>query len=225
MGAGRAAICELGDLGGAVVSADALHDNRASANVLAANGESFLKVKAHGRTVTRRVDVYPFTPWESGLQSSQSLIVVTRSSIRNKTGAASPPETQYGVSSESPCTRTPLQWLALELGHWRGVEARNHNRRDVSLNEDRIRSKNVNICASLALLCGSALFMCASAAPYNSVPEIRQYLAANPRKAVSLATHSKPKLRLPHAKPKHYLQTTIEETLEVDRQPRKTSCA
>ena len=55
-----------------------------------------------------------------------------------------------------------------ELGHWRGVEARNHNRRDVSLNEDRIRSKNVNICASPALLCGSALFMCASAAPHNA---------------------------------------------------------
>ena len=51
------------------------------------------------------------------------------------------------MSSESPGTRIPLQWLALELGHWRGVEARNHNRRDVSLNEDRIRSKNVNICA------------------------------------------------------------------------------
>lgn len=175
--------------------------------------------------MTRRVDVYPFTPWESGLQSSQALIVVTCSSIRNKTGVASPPETQYCVSSESPFSRTPQQWLALELGHWRGVEARNHNRRDVSLNEDRIRSKNVNICASLALLCGSALFMCASAAPYTSVPEIRQYLAANSRKAVSLATHSKPKLLIPHAKPKRYLQTTIEETLEVDPHPRGAACA
>jgi hypothetical protein len=175
--------------------------------------------------VTRKVAIYPFTPWESGLQSSQSLIVVTSSSTRNKTGVASPPETQYCVSSESPLSRTPLQWLALELGHWRGVEARNHNRRDVSLNEDRIRSKNVNICASLALLCGSALFMCASVAPHNSVPEIRQYLAANPRKAVSLATHGKPKLLIPHAKPKRYLQTTIEETLEVDPHPRGAACA
>ena len=175
--------------------------------------------------MTRQVAIYPLTPWESGLQSSQSLVVVTSSSIWNKTGVTSPPETQYCVSSESPGTRTPLQWLALELGHWRGVEARNHNRRDVSLNEDRIRSTNVNICASLALLYGSALFMCASAAPHNSVPEIRQYLAANPRKAVSLATHGKPQLLIPHAKPKRYLQTTIEETLEVDPHPRGAACA
>ncbi len=175
--------------------------------------------------MTWQVDVYPFNPWESGLQSSQSLIVITRSSIRNKTGVASRPETQYCVSSEAPLARTPLQWLAVDLGHWRGVEARNHNRRDVSLNEDRIRSKNVNICSSLALLCGSALFMCASVAPYNSVPEIRQYLAANPRKAVALATHAKPKLLIPHAKPKRYLQTTIEESLEVDRRPQNTACA
>ncbi len=95
---------------------------------------------------------------------------------------------------------------------------------DVRLNEDRIRAKNVNICASLALLCGSALFMCASVAPHNSVPEIRQYLAANPRKAVSLATHGKPKLLIPHAKPKRDLQT-IEETLEVDPHPRGVACA
>jgi len=175
--------------------------------------------------VTRQVEVYPFVPWESGFRSSQSLILITRSSICNKTGVASSPVTQYCVSSEAPGSRTPLQWLALALGHWRGVEARNHNRRDVSLNEDRIRSKNVNICASLALLCGSALFMCASVAPYNSVPEIRQYLAANSRKAVALATHSQPKLFIPHAKLKRYLQETIEESLEVDRQPKKMACA
>ena len=118
-----------------------------------------------------------------------------------------------------------MQWLAANLGHWRDVEARNHNRRDVSLDEDRIRSKDVNFCASLALLCGAALFTCTSVAPHNSVPEIRQYLAANPRKAVALATHSKPNLLIPHAKPKRYLQTMIEESLEVDRHPRRAACA
>lgn len=136
-----------------------------------------------------------------------------------------PLETQYCVSSENPFSRTTLQWLAVTLGHWRGAEARNHNRRDVSLNEDRIRSKNVNICASLALLCGAALFTSASIAPYNSLPEIRQYLAANSRKAVAIATHAKPKLLIPHAKPKRYLQTTIEESLEVDPSPQRKACA
>lgn len=57
VGAGRTAICELGDLGGAVVSADALHDNRASAaNLLAANGEYFLKVKANQKTMRRQAE-------------------------------------------------------------------------------------------------------------------------------------------------------------------------
>jgi hypothetical protein len=118
-----------------------------------------------------------------------------------------------------------LQWLAITLGHWRGVEARNHNRRDVSLNEDHIRSKNVNICAALALLCGAALFVGTTIAPHHSVPEIRQYLAANPRKAVAIAMRHKPKLFIPHAKPKRYLQTTIEESLEVDRSPDRKACA
>lgn len=175
--------------------------------------------------MTRRVDVYAFTPWESGLRSSQSLVVITSSSVRNKTGVESPPETQYCVSSEAALSRTALQWLAVNLGHWRGVEARNHNRRDVSLNEDRIRSKDDNICAALALMCGAALFTCTSVAPHNSVPEIRQFLAANPRKTVALATHAKPKLLIPHAKPKRYLYEMIEESLEVDQQLRKTACA
>ncbi len=57
VGAGRAAICEFGDLGGAVVSAEALHDNRASAaTVLAANGEYFLKVKANQKTMCRQAE-------------------------------------------------------------------------------------------------------------------------------------------------------------------------
>jgi len=169
--------------------------------------------------------VFSFIPWESGLQSSQSLIVITSTSIRNKTGVASPPETQYCVSSEPPLSRTTLQWLAVALGHWRGVEARNHNRRDVSLNEDRIRSKNTNICASLALLCGAALFVATTVAPYNSVPEIRQFLAANPRKAVAIAVRHLPKLVIPHAKPKRYLQTTVEKSLEVDRPSDRKACA
>jgi len=52
VGAGRAAICEIGDLDSAVVSADALHDNRESAaTVLAANGEYFLKIKKNQKTM------------------------------------------------------------------------------------------------------------------------------------------------------------------------------
>jgi len=39
------------------VSADALHDNRASAaNLLAANGEYFLKVKANQKTMRRQAE-------------------------------------------------------------------------------------------------------------------------------------------------------------------------
>ena len=67
--------------------------------------------------------------------------------------------------------------------------------------------------------------MSTSIAPHNSVPEIRQYLAANPRKAVAIAVHVKPKLLIPHAKPKRYLQTTVEESLEVDPRPQRKAAA
>jgi hypothetical protein len=52
VGAGRAAIREIGDLDGAVVSADALHDNRESAaTIIAANGEYFFKIKNNQKTM------------------------------------------------------------------------------------------------------------------------------------------------------------------------------
>jgi len=55
--AGREAIREIGDLGGAVVSADALHDNRESAaTVIAANGEYFLKVKGNQKTMRTQAE-------------------------------------------------------------------------------------------------------------------------------------------------------------------------
>jgi hypothetical protein len=55
--AGREAIREIGDLGGAVVSADALHDNRASAaTVIAANGEYFLKIKKNQKTMRTQAE-------------------------------------------------------------------------------------------------------------------------------------------------------------------------
>jgi hypothetical protein len=57
VGAGRAAICELGNLRGSLVSADALHDNRESAaTVLDANGEYFFKVKANQKTMRSQAE-------------------------------------------------------------------------------------------------------------------------------------------------------------------------
>jgi hypothetical protein len=58
----------------------------------------------------------------------------------------------YYLSSERMDRYTPEEWLNLIRGHWGGIEIRNHWRKDACLFEDKTRSRNPNIVASLALL-------------------------------------------------------------------------
>jgi predicted transposase YbfD/YdcC len=81
--------------------------------------------------------------------------------VRRKSSASKDPngfETSYYVSSISVDTYPPKQWLTLIRGHWGGIESRNHWRKDACLLEDKTRSRNPTIVASLAMLRNIALF-------------------------------------------------------------------
>lgn len=81
--------------------------------------------------------------------------------VRRKSSAFKDPngfETSYYVSSISADAYTPKQWLTLIRGHWGGIESRNHWRKDACLLEDKTRSRNPTIVASLAMLRNIALF-------------------------------------------------------------------
>jgi len=109
-------------------------------------------------------------------------------------------ETHFYASSLAPHERSMPQWEALIRGHWAGVEARNHNRRDVGFREDHFRSRNANIRTNFALMVNLALDICASSAPFEPVSAVRQHLAANPGKTVSLVLGRSRRITLPHEK-------------------------
>lgn len=105
-------------------------------------------------------------------------------------------ETHFYASSQAPSERSAAQWEAPVRGHWKGVEARNHNRRDVGFGEDRFRSRNANIRTNFALMVNLALDICSSAAPFDAVSAVRQHLASNPRKTLSLVLGRSKRLTL-----------------------------
>ena len=135
----------------------------------------------------------PLSPAESGLPYSQAMVAV-RARITEKGKTHS--ETHFYASSQAPRERSPAQWEALVRGHWKGVEARNHNRRDVGFGEDHFRSSNVNIRTNFALMVNLALDICSSAAPFDAISAVRQHLASKPGKALSLALGRSKRLTL-----------------------------
>ncbi len=135
----------------------------------------------------------PLSPAESGLPYSQAMVAIrTRVTEKGKTHD----ETHFYASSQAPHERSPAQWETLARGHWKGVEARNHNRRDVGFGEDRFRSRNVTIRTNFALMVNLALDICSSAAPFDAISAVRQHLASNPGKALSLVLGRSKRLTL-----------------------------
>jgi predicted transposase YbfD/YdcC len=95
-------------------------------------------------------------------------------------------ETRYYLSSDLPNQYRPAQWLELIRGHWGGVEIRNHWRRDALLGEDRSRSRNPNLLASLALLRSALLALLAEHAPNQPLPQILEQLASCPSQSLRI---------------------------------------
>ena len=89
-------------------------------------------------------------------------------------------EAHYYLSSTLPDPYRPEHWLQLIRGHWAGVENRNHWRRDALMGEDRSRSRNPNLLATLALLRNALLALLPDHFPDQSLPQIREQLHSNP---------------------------------------------
>lgn len=71
---------------------------------------------------------------------------------RTVNGRSSKTVSRYYVSSLPASRLTPAQWLQYILGHWGGVENRNHWRKDACLGEDRTPSRKPGIVGSLAMI-------------------------------------------------------------------------
>ena len=73
----------------------------------------------------------------------------------------------------------PEQWLQLIRNHWGGIEIRNHWRKDACLMEDKTRSKNPNIVASLAMLRNCYLHFCETQTKHKSLLALTEAITAD----------------------------------------------
>jgi len=89
----------------------------------------------------------------------------------------------YYLSCEPIDRYTPEQWLELIRGHWGGIEIRNHWRKDACLFEDKTRSRNPNIVASLALLRNCILHFLDVDTQTNNINAFTEAVAANSNRA------------------------------------------
>ena len=113
--------------------------------------------KAHGRIETRATSVYPLCePAEVGLFGVWTLLRTDRTRTLNKTGKTSS-ETAWHLCTLDASSRNARQWAAHIRDHW-GIEARDHNRRDSFLLEDKTRSHNPKIVGNLAVARAALLF-------------------------------------------------------------------
>jgi len=74
---------------------------------------------------------------------------------------------------------SPEKWLQLIRNHWGGIEIRNHWRKDACLMEDKTRSKNPNIVASLAMLRNCYLQFCETQTKHKSLPALTEAITAD----------------------------------------------
>jgi predicted transposase YbfD/YdcC len=92
----------------------------------------------------------------------------------------------YYVSSRAMDQMSPQQWLQRILGHWGGIEIRNHWRKDACLQEDKTRSRNPNTVAALAMLRNCLLFFLSEDPHTSNVNAFTEAIAADSDKAFEM---------------------------------------
>ena len=95
-------------------------------------------------------------------------------------------ESRYYLSSALPEDYREKQWLGLIQGHWGGVEVRNHWRRDALMGEDRSRSRNANLLASVALIRSALLALLAEHYPDQPLPQLQEQFHSRPSHCLNL---------------------------------------
>lgn len=123
-------------------------------------------------------------PTELNFPHVETVIKVRRKSSKAKDPKAF--EESYYVSSIPLETYTPEQWLTHIRGHWGGIESRNHWRKDACLLEDKTRSRNPTIVATLAMLRNVVLFFFNEQQIHSTLTGFVEAVAADSKMAYSM---------------------------------------
>ena len=204
-------ICGIQDLSSTIITADPLHCQRKTAcDIVSRGGEyifqvknnqrkvrenavnktknikqSFSKIeKAHGRITRWNIAVIAVDPMDVNFPHVETVIKVSRKSTAFKNPEKV--ESSYYISSATVDAYTPEQWLKLIRGHWGGIEIRNHWRKDACLFEDKTRSRNPNIVATLAIMRNVLLFFYSNQNIHPTLPGYVEDIAADPDKSFSM---------------------------------------
>ena len=158
------ALLEVVPIAGALITLDALHTTReTAASIVEQHGADYLLTvkqncpetyhalrtmpwdqatgrfreepkRAHGRIDARQIEVLTLLPKTINYPHVAQVFRVRRERTDLKSGATSV-TWAYGITSVSRAQASPEQLLAWNRGHW-AVEAKNHQRRDKTLDED-----------------------------------------------------------------------------------------
>lgn len=135
--------------------------------------------------IVRRLRVFALDPMEADFPFVRTLLIIDKEVTQKKSGKVHT-ETHYAISSAQIDQYSPAQWCGLYLGHWRGVEIRNHWIRDVYWGEDKSRTRHVNILANLALLRNALLALLPDHFPDQCFPVIQETLRINPARCLKI---------------------------------------
>lgn len=201
------------DLSNCVVTADALHCQRLTAQEIVANGGNYILQikdnqkklkknselrlkdikkhfetieKGHGRIDSRKISLVKVTPTSVEFPHAETLIKVQRTSKRAD-GKVSK-ETSFYISSTPKDKYDRETWLQTIRNHWGGIEIKNHWRKDACLLEDKTRSKNPNIVAALAMLRNCYLKLFEEQDKYKSLPALTEAIAADVNLSYTMIT-------------------------------------
>lgn len=95
---------------------------------------------------------------------------------------------QYGITSLSPTRASAADLLAYKRGHWT-IENQSHWIRDVVFGEDASQVRCADIPAIMAVLRNTAIAILRFAG-YTHISKTTRYLAAKPKQALKLLTHT-----------------------------------
>lgn len=110
----------------------------------------------------------------------RSLVVITKQS--SSTGSAAGKESEQSISHylSSLKPQSASRFARLVRGHWGGCEIRNHWVRDALFEEDRTRSRNLNINGNLAVLRSAVIALKARHVGHLSWPIIFELSSHKP---------------------------------------------
>jgi hypothetical protein len=139
------------------------------------------------RIEVRRLWAHSTDPESAGLHAASQVFAVEREVIPTSKAVKASKELCYAITSTAAIDdreRNGEHLLQTFRGHWT-VEAKNHNRRDVTYQEDRSPVKNHNAARVLATMKMVAIFLCQIEAhrPQSdrerSLPEFNRACAIN----------------------------------------------